>query len=174
MDVARLKMAYKDKEKQREARLAFRDSLPKMLSSSQRAYIALKEREREVEAVKPERAPYVYKPKDGYLYIIHCTGFPYYKIGQTVMPAARVDTLQTGVPFELKLEYALEVRDMNETERKIQQRYKDKCIRGEWFMLTDEELRNVKSDMVLLKGHVHGVPLPDAFSTTGVASEASV
>lgn len=90
----------------------------------------------------------VYEPKVGYLYIIHCVGFPYYKIGQTVTPKVRLDTLRTSVPFELVLEYALKVNDMDRVEHKIQQQYEDKCIRGEWFMLTDQELELVKENMI--------------------------
>lgn len=106
-------MAYKDKDKQKEA--------------------------------------YTYKPNAGFIYIIQCMGFPYYKIGHSVNPDARVDSLQIGVPFELKLEYAVAVQDMDEVEHKIQQRYKSKGVRGEWYMLTNNDLDDVKAEIVALK-----------------------
>ncbi len=152
---------FKDKEKQRIARqerLDFINSLPNppirrlsVCQSSTAGEALMADSGR-----KPVMTPYVYRPRAGYIYIIHCVGFPYYKIGQAKQPKLRVDGLQTGVPFELTLEYAGAVEDMNEVERKIQKQYKDKCIRGEWFMFTDQELETVKTDIVALKDYVYG------------------
>jgi len=143
-------MAYKDKEKQkrRQERLDFINSLPLPI-------------DRQPLPEQPlEKSPYVYKPKCGYIYIIHCKGFPYYKIGHTVMPNGRISELQTGVPFELIMEYAFKVKDMFEAEHAIHKQYQDKCIRGEWFLLTDMELAGVKDKIVLLKDYTMGCSLP--------------
>lgn len=96
-----------------------------------------------------------YTPRCGFVYIIRCVGFPYYKIGQATNVKSRLAMLQTGVPFELIIEYANAVKDMNEAEIKIHDKYKDKCVRGEWFILTDVELNAVKTDIVSLKDYVY-------------------
>jgi hypothetical protein len=142
----------KDKEAKRQSRLDFINSLPLPIT-------AIKRDEADEQSIQPTK-PYVYQPKSGYIYVIHCSGFPYYKIGQTVMPRGRIDALQTGVPFELILEYAIQVKDMNEVEYKIHQRYEERRIRGEWYLLTDKELEAVKEDITTLKDYVLGQDNP--------------
>lgn len=153
---------YKDKLKQKQAkqgRLDFYNSLPQpkirpiMTEDEYRASMQPE--------VKPKESalPYVYKPKPGCVYIIHCVGFPYYKIGVTILnPKARVEALQTGVPFELKVEYALQVTDRYEVEYKIHKRYDSKRVRGEWFMLNDDDLEAIKSEIVLLRDYTWRPP----------------
>lgn len=152
-------MAFKDKGRQRERqnRLDFINKLPLPITENDRIATQLRIMDTvDVEKQQKARVLYVYKPKVGYIYVIHCVGFPYYKIGQTTIPKGRLDGLQIGVPFELTLEYAIKVVDMNEVERKVQQQYKDKCIRGEWFMLTDGELEAVKGSITSLREYVFG------------------
>ena len=115
-------------------------------------YIPPEEDEQVVVEAKKE---YRYKPKGGCIYVIHCVGFPYYKIGQSIDPQSRLDNLQIGVPFDLELCYVVVVQDMNEVEYKVQQSHKDKHIRGEWYMFTDEELEFIKSEIIALKDYAY-------------------
>ncbi|KKN26107.1 hypothetical protein LCGC14_0878240 [marine sediment metagenome] len=88
----------------------------------------------------------------GFVYILHCTGFPYYKIGMTTSSVKkRRDDHQQSIPFELMIEYAVEVNDAYGVEYMIHQRYASKQIRGEWFMLDDKDLEAIKEDMVSMK-----------------------
>ncbi len=89
---------------------------------------------------------------DGYLYLIHCVGFPYYKIGVTTRePQSRVRALQTGMPFELELEYAVQVPDIYREEEMLHDAYKDNHVRGEWFNLTPAELEYLKGELVTIR-----------------------
>ena len=97
----------------------------------------------------------IYKPEEGCIYIIHCIGFPYYKVGRSTQPQLRLDTLQIGTPFELKLDFAVVVKDMVEVEYKIQQRIKDKHHRGEWYVFTEGMLEAVKEEIIALRNCVH-------------------
>lgn len=150
-------MAYKDKDKQRakQDRLDFINSLPLPIDRIVAEPIEL------IESQPKVNVPYVYKPTLGYIYIVQCVGFPYYKIGHTTQnPKARIDALQTGSPFEMKLEYALEVKDITEVERVIHKCFDDMRIRGEWFVLTDKSLEKVKSKLTSLREHFLGQPIP--------------
>ena len=115
-------------------------------------YIPPSEDEQVVVETKKE---YVYVPKAGYIYIIHCVGFPYYKIGRSVNPKARIASLQIGIPFELQIEYAIAVKDMADVEYRVSRLYNSKCVRGEWYLLTDIELEEVKKELISLKDSVY-------------------
>lgn len=122
---------YKDKNKQREAG---------------------KERARRYRAKNKGENITETKTK-GQLYLIHCKGFPYYKIGRTEGDTKnRLSALQISLPFELVLIKSVKVRDIYQAERYLHELYKDKCVRGEWFNFTDVELEDViaKYDHVLL------------------------
>lgn len=88
----------------------------------------------------------------GYLYLFHCVGFPYYKIGVTTgNPQSRLQALQTGLPFDLELEYAVQVPDIYREEALLHETYKDNHLRGEWFNLTDTELEYLKGELVTIR-----------------------
>ncbi len=88
----------------------------------------------------------------GYLYIIHCVGFPYYKIGVTTgNPQARIQALQVGLPFDLELEYAVQVPDMYQEESLLHEAYKANHMRGEWFNLNPAELEYLKEELVTIR-----------------------
>ncbi len=81
----------------------------------------------------------------GQVYLVHCVGFPYYKIGITtaITPLDRVKALQTGMPFELELVAAIPVKDAGTAERYLHDTYKEYRVRGEWFDFTDDMLTEV-------------------------------
>ncbi len=81
--------------------------------------------------------------KEGVIYLIQCVGFPYYKIGISDNTENRLSTLQTGVPFELKLIKSVYVTKAIEAERYLHSLYEAKRVRGEWFNFTDNELDDV-------------------------------
>lgn len=84
----------------------------------------------------------------GFVYILHCIGFPYYKIGMTTSSVKkRRDDHQQSIPFMLMIEYAVKVEDAYGLEYTIHRQHADKQIRGEWFMLSDEELEALKEEM---------------------------
>ncbi len=97
----------------------------------------------------------------GYLYLIHCVGFPYYKTGVTTgNPHARIQALQTGLPFDLELEYAVQVPDIYQEEALLHEVYKDNHVRGEWFSLNQTELEYLKGELVTIRHGYVWEPLP--------------
>lgn len=110
---------YKDKDKQREA---------------------VKQAQRRLRA---RARGYENKQKvSGYVYIIHCVGFPYYKIGMTTgVPIIRLAALQTSLPFELDLLAVGKTEDICRSEWELHARFDLWRQRGEWFMFGGETLR---------------------------------
>ena len=78
------------------------------------------------------------------MYILHSGDSDYYKIGCTASrPIARVRGLQTGSPVELRLYEAFYSMDMADMERRGQDRFRGKHVRGEWFELTRDEVERL-------------------------------
>lgn len=80
-----------------------------------------------------------YKPKTGYIYLMHAEGTEWYKIGQSVSPTARTKQLGTQGPFDVRLIDSFQVSDMDYTERWWHRHFAEKRANGEWFVLTDED-----------------------------------
>ena len=77
----------------------------------------------------------------GYLYLIHCVGFPYYKIGITTgVPLERKKVLQRCMPFELDLLATAKTDELQEEEERLLFEFEPYKVRGEWFMLNGERL----------------------------------
>jgi hypothetical protein len=69
-------------------------------------------------------------------------GLDFVKIGQATNISQRLDTLQTGCPFVMRVERILEAPNgrTEELEDKLHRRYRTKRVRGEWFRLTKQEV----------------------------------
>lgn len=67
------------------------------------------------------------------VYFIECVGHSLVKIGVSDAPRRRVDDLQTGSPFELRLIHAIP-GDMK-LERLLHYAFRGQHFRGEWFGL---------------------------------------
>jgi hypothetical protein len=86
--------------------------------------------------------------KAGYLYVIACHGFPYYKIGRTVLPVeARFASIQTGSPFKLSLVNAMLVNNCFKLEAELHYLFAEKRVRGEWFELDSKDLEILNKKM---------------------------
>jgi len=76
-----------------------------------------------------------------YLYIIHNS--EYYKIGISSDPENRLKALQTSSPYELKLIKVYECKNSNKIESLIHAKLKHKNIRGEWFDLSNDDIKEI-------------------------------
>jgi hypothetical protein len=80
----------------------------------------------------------------GYVYIVKCGEFDYYKIGVSkINVQARISVIQSGCPFEIKLIGQYHTERYLLIERKIHKSLKTKNIRGEWFLLSQTELNEI-------------------------------
>ena len=82
---------------------------------------------------------------EGCIYIIRCKDSATYKIGKSTNPACRLKSHQTSCPSELELEYYTKVWQMSHIEYAIHKLYADKCVRGEWYELSEDDIEQLKS-----------------------------
>lgn len=88
-------------------------------------------------------------PQSGYIYLVNAVGTNKFKIGKTTGSVAhRIKDLQIGSPIRLRYVYHAYVDRMNRTERELH--YQFACFRsiGEWFSLSDT---NVKECITLMR-----------------------
>lgn len=77
------------------------------------------------------------------VYFLRAGKSDFVKIGRAVSIRSRLKTLQTGNPFELKLEAWIETHDTHVSTRleaSIHKHARDKNFRGEWFRLSRPEV----------------------------------
>ena len=90
------------------------------------------------------RIPLQRKKTNGYVYLVHCKGTTYYKIGISKIDYhLRLSALQSGCPFELEMIYVIHANDYRKYEKKLHDMFKDTCVRGEWFDLDEASLDTV-------------------------------
>jgi len=78
--------------------------------------------------------------ENGYVYLIKCVNTTFYKIGiSKINYNARLSTMQSGCPYELKFINAIHSPDYRNIERVLHFKFQSKRIRGEWFDLDDIE-----------------------------------
>lgn len=92
-----------------------------------------------------EKRKYSYKVARGIVYCVESEGF--YKIGVTSYGIRkRLQSIQTGNPFEVTLIWAARTNDTGKYERMIHNQIKDNHVRGEWYAIPKVlalELRNM-------------------------------
>lgn len=96
--------------------------------------------------------------KAGYVYLMKSNNL--YKIGLTGNWEKRLKRLKTGNPNIEKV-IAKRVEDCKEAESKLHKRYKSKRESGEWFSLTDQDIKDIDAflDTQQPKGYTpHEIP----------------
>lgn len=130
---------------------------------------------RYIEKIKPRaidkmRAVHVSKLQSGSgnIYLIHCSGTNFYKIGFTRQTAeSRLRSMQVGLPFDLTLVCHWRFDDVEVIERRLHDRYSGNGVRGEWFEFSRNELKAVLSFISRIAPQVY--PHPDLFNQPNIA-----
>lgn len=90
---------------------------------------------------EPEPKP---KPhREGYIYLIHGEGTPWYKIGQTINPLRRIRELGTQGPFKYRMITCFLVDDMDGVENFLHTHHEKARVEGEWFLLTEDDVNEL-------------------------------
>jgi len=80
----------------------------------------------------------------GTIYLIHCQGSHYYKIGLTTGDVkARLSGMQTNCPYPLKLIISADKKDYERVEAKLHEWLREFNVSGEWFILSPQILEKV-------------------------------
>jgi len=86
-----------------------------------------------------------------FIYVFKCGEL--YKIGKSKNPEERKNYLQKNTPFEIEIIFIQDVLNMTSVEYHLQEMFKDKRIRGEWFLLNSEDILKIKNaDFRFLSG----------------------
>ena len=79
-----------------------------------------------------------------YVYIVKCRR--YYKIGVSNNIKSRINDLQVGNPFKISLYKLYSYHNAFNKEKELHIKYKSKCHTGEWFLLNQEDLKEIDED----------------------------
>ena len=84
----------------------------------------------------------------GYLYLVRCKGFDFYKIGiSKISIEHRLSSLQTGCPFDLEVLHVGYAIGYKSIEVLLHNKYRQYSERGEWFKLNDKLVSEVIKDI---------------------------
>ncbi len=78
------------------------------------------------------------------VYIVNMKGTTYYKIGNSENVENRIKQLQTSNPMDIILIISYKCKRSELLEKTLHEIYKDKKIRGEWFIFNEDELNKCK------------------------------
>ena len=162
-------MAYNKEELERKSveaiqkhRLFFVTDVPPMIGMSTSTFYfhKLHENENINKALKVNRSENLLNQKaykveckrkylgTGYVYIVQCGDFNYYKIGISKKNFQnRLSGLQVGSPFPLKMLEVYHCPNYSQLERELHLKYFKHRMVGEWFELTDEQIQEVKDHL---------------------------
>lgn len=89
----------------------------------------------------------------GFVYVIGIDAKPYryFKIGMASCLPARMKEHQCSSPFDLYVACAYFVPNMRAEERSLHEQFAGQRIRGEWFALSDADLKEIASRSLLLE-----------------------
>ena len=81
-------------------------------------------------------------PESGYVYVINFDN--YYKIGKTINPEQRFGEY-TLLPKEPTIICCESVNNYSAVEIELHNKYQNKLLRGEWYLLESEDIESIKS-----------------------------
>ena len=85
---------------------------------------------------------------EGYVYLVKCDGFDYYKIGiSKVGVAHRLSNIQSGCPFDLHVLHTGYSPRYRRIESLLHNKYRKHNKRGEWFEFSKKLVSKVISDI---------------------------
>lgn len=88
------------------------------------------------------RNPNAKKDYSGFIYLVRATRTSFYKIGMSKDPYKRLQSLQTGTPFELVIINRIYTFDCLALEKALHEYYQAYWMRGEWFDMPQSEIEN--------------------------------
>jgi hypothetical protein len=109
------------------------------------------------EARPPKSRAVILAPQDdmataGFVYVIYIdTGSDrFYKIGLAKSFGARFEQHQTSSPFEIRVACCYFVGHMRSEERELHERFSGSRVRGEWFRLNANDLKEIAARSLLV------------------------
>lgn len=91
--------------------------------------------------------------RSGFVYVIYLNDSndkKYYKIGMSGSFTSRFEAHQCASPFDICVACAYFVGNMRDEETNLHRFFADKRIRGEWFELGDDDLKQIAARSLLI------------------------
>lgn len=85
---------------------------------------------------------------DGYVYILGSENFDAFKIGRAKNPLDRTKTLAIQLPYPVEVIHVIASENYVETESELHDAFKNRRLNGEWFRLTEGDIKYLKSKSV--------------------------
>lgn len=79
-------------------------------------------------------------PDSGYIYLLRAENNSY-KIGTSIQPKRRLKQIRRSIPMGITVVHYFYVRDAYEVERTLHLKYASARICGEWFALSEEQVK---------------------------------
>lgn len=102
------------------------------------------DRKMEIRREKEELARRRAEPKPGFVYILKAFNSDLRKIGRTTDPANRLHTFEVKLPFHVSYELVIKSPDAKKLERDLHQRFASARTDGEWFLLSDSDINDLR------------------------------
>lgn len=101
-----------------------------------------------------------YSFETGFVYILKKDGENCYKIGKTKNIKARMDFFKLKIPFNFEVICLYRSTNYAQLEKKIQKFFKieNKHITGEWFLLSDEDLKRIDLFYIRQQEYINELP----------------
>jgi len=116
----------------------FRDAIKKAEMSS----LMNNNHHEHVKAYSKRKAPH--KKGSGYVYLVHCDGTEYFKIGISKnAPDVRINAMQTSCPFKLHMVHVAYCDHFSYAETILHELYCKRRVRGEWFDMSGLDVGDV-------------------------------
>jgi hypothetical protein len=93
--------------------------------------------------------------RSGYIYLLKSKHGV--KIGRTINPKSRISDIQVQIPFGIEEIANYVVFDMYKKEKELHEKYKTKRLKGEWFNLSMEEIREIQHYLQLEENQIKEV-----------------
>jgi hypothetical protein len=95
--------------------------------------------------------------RSGFVYVMQCRDA--FKIGGSIDPQRRCREVEVPWPVVIRLQFATD--DMRFLEQFLQERFRDKHINGEWFELSEDDIKWIAENVESL----HREPIHDTEPT---------
>jgi len=89
-----------------------------------------------------------------YIYLIKDIQSDVYKIGYSKNVNKRIKQLKTANSGTLRLIESFKTQHNRKVETALHNRYKNKHVNGEWFELSNEEIKSFGADCINIENHI--------------------
>lgn len=96
-------------------------------------------------AEEERRAAQSVRTTAGYVYLLKEVNGIHHKIGRTINPKNRLKTFSVKLPYQVEYVHVIQTDDMYTLEYELHTRYASKRVDGEWFLLDETDIAEIRA-----------------------------